>query len=237
MMNLFTVRHAHSLGQVRLSAYAELGDCKLPLTVFGTEQAAITGERFERIAEEFGINSFDTVSSTCLRADQTEQEIAQVLGPARLGTRLTDPRLDKQKFGKFDGLFSADERAAKVPDEFAAYKVQLLQRGEYDTRPPDGESIADVAEKTAQLVVEISNRENVIFVTHGLHALCIEQKLLGLPKGWVLQNADTVENCRITHFQGDVKHGFRKIAVHAGPSRPDFEPEIAAAKFAPAYTG
>ncbi|MCD8497535.1 MAG: histidine phosphatase family protein [Alphaproteobacteria bacterium] len=198
---IYAVRHAQSLGQVDRSAYLSPGDQLIPLTDLGHEQADETGlilsQKFAAAAAEEG-RPIVILHSTCKRATQTAEGILKSFAGAQIAA---DERLDKQKFGLFNGLFSTDERRAADPEAYARYELDLKNLGPFYTRPPQGESISDVFDRTASLLQEIKDKPAIyILVTHGLPYLCAQAYTDGHDENWILEREDTIKNCQITNL-------------------------------------
>ncbi|HRQ61173.1 MAG TPA: histidine phosphatase family protein [Alphaproteobacteria bacterium] len=198
--DLYAVRHAQSVGQVNRSAYISPGDQLIPLTDLGHQQAHDKG--VELSAKFAGAAKDGTpvtiLHSTCTRATQTAEGIFSSFAGA---TIQADARLDKQKFGLFNGQFSDAEREAANPEAYARYKADLAAFGPFYVRPPEGESIADVYARNAELVREIENKPGIyILVTHGLPHLCIQAFTSGHNEAWILEREDTIKNCETTHI-------------------------------------
>ena len=100
-------------------------------------------------------------SSDLLRARQTAEIIARVTGEQ---VRL-DPRLREVYLGEWEGrLFS--EIRARYPAE-----IQERELHPVDSRPPGGETLAELWQRVRQVVAEIAARhpgEEVVLVSHGL---------------------------------------------------------------------
>lgn len=197
--DIYVVRHGQSVGQLDRSAYINPGEQCMPLTALGHEQARATGitlsQEFTAAAKEGPVT---ILHSTCARATQTAHGI---LGSFAGATIAADERLDKQKFGLFNGLFSKEERQEKHPEAYEQYKADKAAFGPFYVRPPEGESIADVYNRTATLIEEIKNKPGTyILVTHGLPHLCIQAYTSGHNEDWILEREDTVKNCEIAHI-------------------------------------
>lgn len=198
--DLYLVRHAQSVGQVDRSAYLSPGDQLIPLTSLGRGQAKEAGIllslKFAGAVDN--TTPITIIHSTCTRATQTAEGILSSFAGA---TIQADARLDKQKFGLFNGQFSNAERQAANPGPYAQYQADLAAYGPFYARPPEGESIADVFARTAELVREIETKPGrYIIVTHGLPYLCVQAFTGGHNEAWVLEREDTIGNCEIAHI-------------------------------------
>jgi broad specificity phosphatase PhoE len=138
-----------------------------PLNATGLAQA-------RALAEELSRASFDALyGSDLLRARQTAEIIA-----ARLELPvLFDPRLREVNLGTWEGLLG-EEVARDFPLELAERRANPAHQ-----RPPDGETVAEVAKRMRAALGDIASARpvgNVIVVTHGVTlatALCIAHDL------------------------------------------------------------
>lgn len=117
--HLFVTRHGQSQGQLDINQYRICGDDNIPLTALGHEQAFHAGE----LLREFNIRVSSLFHSTSLRAQQTGEDIAISL-PFDVPI-IPDARIDKQRFGEFDGYFSDQERQQACPEGFEKYQEDL----------------------------------------------------------------------------------------------------------------
>lgn len=214
--SLYIVRHGESLGQLDPANYARIGDHNLPLTETGHAQAQKAGALLSKFtaANDRGDKPLRVYFSTCVRAEQTAQNIRQALeNNGRYIITEPDRRLDKQQFGLFDGLFTGAERREKYPVEYEDYKTQLAAIGPFYARPPGGQSINDISDQSEDFLADIiDDPAPAIIVTHGLNALCIERLLLGHDENWVLERADTVSNCAVRRITPQ-QNGFAAQSV------------------------
>lgn len=216
---LLTLRHGESLGQRNIAAYKELGDHAIPITRLGIRQSIAAANIIGRLSFAAKFNSLQIISSTGERAETT----AEILYDVLIGTRkdlalLKDGRLDKQKFGRFDGFFSDEERARSVPADYQTYLREEAPKGKFFARPPKGESIADVQDRMEECLAELmKNPKPTIIVTHGTNTLCIDNILLGLGEEWVLDNIDKRPNCSVHLITGSAEGGFKKTILAQKP--------------------
>lgn len=205
--DVYLVRHAQSVGQVDRSAYLNPGDQFIPLTDLGHEQAFAAGITLSRKFLEAAQDAAPVtiLHSTCTRATQTAEGILKAFaGGASIQA---DERLDKQKFGLFNGLFSTEERREADPAAYAQYEANLAEFGPFYARPPQGESIADVFSRATELIREIEEKPGrYIIVTHGLPYLCIQAFTGGQNENWILEREDTIRNCEIAHIPPQTTH-------------------------------
>jgi len=145
MSRIILVRHARTAWNVIGKAQ---GHVDIPLDEVGEAQAKALGQRFATIQVE------RIVSSDLRRCLQT----AEAIGQARGITPEADPRLRERSFGEWEGSLYDEvrERIAQDP------------AGREHARPPGGESMADVWERTAPFIQELLGRsEDTVVVTHG----------------------------------------------------------------------
>lgn len=165
MTQLTLVRHGQTDWNL---ARRYQGQKDIPLNNEGIKQAQL-------LAVQLAQESFNVIYSSDLqRALQT----AQILHQERDIPLLTDIRLREICFGEWEGeVFS--EMFAKYPDRFA------LSRG--DPRivmAPGGESVAQVAARTASFADEICTlypSGRVLIVTHGMALATLVCQANGVP--------------------------------------------------------
>lgn len=207
---LFVLRHGESRGQKDLSLYKELGDERIPLTPTGYKQSRNAGLTLSNLLKPFSHKQPIILTSTGERSLITGVSIMHAM--IRQGFTMSfipDTRLDKQKFGKFDGLFTDDERRYKWPKRYAEFKKQEQTDGVFFARPPEGESIADVQNRLQGFLQEIPfDNSPRIIVTHGTNTLCIENILMNRGEEWLLSNLDKRKNCAVRMLVGNFKDGF-----------------------------
>jgi broad specificity phosphatase PhoE len=147
------------------TAALEIPDHLIPLTDEGERQAAATGDGLGR---DFG--RFDYVfHSPWLRTTQTAELIERRL-PERAKMRRS-VFLTEQTFGELDSALWPREM-----DRYLAARRRFEMRreiaGRFYSRPPDGESWADVCLRTHQFLGSIFRPETrdakVLVVTHGV---------------------------------------------------------------------
>ena len=114
------------------------------------------------------------VASDLVRAAETGERVARAGGiPLTL-----DDRLREIHAGAWQGMRGVDVRA-QYPDE-----MDKLLRGEDFRRGGDGESVADVAARTAAALAEVTERlepgECAVLATHGVAGRAIVADLVGL---------------------------------------------------------
>jgi|GEM_PF-6688728 len=215
---VFVLRHGESLGQKNPAAYEALGDDALPITRHGVSQSIAAGKLLGRLCRLSGFENVDIRTSTGERSGTTAQIIFEIMDTTQLHLSLReDRRLDKQKFGAFDGYFTSAARRQNAPEAFAQYEAFEKPKGDFHARPPGGESIADVQARVERVIDEIiANPVPTILVTHGTNALCIENILMKRGESWVLASQDQRPNCSI-HMLAGKPGAMRHIAVADDP--------------------
>jgi probable phosphoglycerate mutase len=149
--------------------FAGVGDP--PLTELGEEQARRAAERLSA-DERFG--PIDVILSSPLRRTLAT---AGAVGRATGLEVLPEPGFRELDFGRFEGLSFA-EAHERFPAELSAFL------GSVDVPPPDGESLAALAERVtaaADAVLERHPRQTVLVVTHVTPIKTLVCRGLGAP--------------------------------------------------------
>jgi 2,3-bisphosphoglycerate-dependent phosphoglycerate mutase len=213
---MFVLRHAESLGQKKQRVYKTLGDGNIPLTPHGVRQAEAAGVILAHIIEQSNLRHPQLISSTGHRSTRTTVEIFNQL-PRDTYINF-DSRLDKQKFGDFDGLFTSEERMAKCPDTFPLFKKDKEERGIFYARPPNGESIEDVQMRMRPFFAErAAQKSPTIAITHGTNALCLEDIPLDRGVKWIVDRLDTRPNCAIRMITRDKDGAYSASTICTDP--------------------
>lgn len=209
LKEIFVIRHGQSEGQLNYRLYKEIGDDQLSLTPLGHKQATAAGIALNNHLE----GEIEIDHSSSLRATQTAQNVSK--GITGIAFQVAaNQKVDKQKFGDFDGHFSDQERQAASPQGYAAYSQQLKDVGCLAATPPNGESTLDVIRRVSNYLQEASQSDATkVVVTHGLVALSIEKLLLEKGDKWLIENQDTTENCSILHLYQDENGTFQKQII------------------------
>ncbi|MBN1429271.1 MAG: histidine phosphatase family protein [Anaerolineae bacterium] len=144
------------------------GQADQPLNEQGRSQA-------RQLAEHLAGQTFEAIYSSDLhRAYETASLLA---GGTGLGVQL-EPRLREINQGKWEGMLVGDI-AATYPTEW-----EMLQRDPIHTRPPGGETAAELANRIWAAVDEIAQRHidgPVLIVSHGLALAAVLCRARRLP--------------------------------------------------------
>ncbi len=152
MTQLYLVRHAQTDWNVE-GRYQ--GQVDLPLNAAGRAQAA-------KLSQELSALAFTAAySSDLTRARETAEILA---APRGLRVQL-DPRLREISLGVWEGQL-ATEIVSRYPAEWAE-----RQRDPLNARAPGGETVAEVARRTAEAATAIAQAHPaglVLVVSHGV---------------------------------------------------------------------
>jgi broad specificity phosphatase PhoE len=164
-MELILIRH----GQTEWNATGRWqGQADPPLNEMGRAQAS-------RTALELRDQKIEAlISSDLLRAQQT----AQIIGAALNMDVQLEPRLREVHLGDWQGLYSEDIRA-RWPERMQQWIETPLA-----TTPPNGESIAQLAERVLAAVNDLARRyaqQRVGIVAHELPIAIIVTQSQGIP--------------------------------------------------------
>lgn len=165
---LFIIRH----GETDWNAEKRYqGQADIPINDRGRAQAKRNGETLKTLGLD--LNTLDFVASPLVRARETMEICRAALGLDRDGYRL-DPLLKELSYGAWQGMLQSD-LPTQDPEG-----LEARNQDPYHWRPKNGESYADLVERTRGWL-ETVNGDSII-VTHGgilrsLHAL-----LLGVPE-------------------------------------------------------
>jgi alpha-ribazole phosphatase len=162
---LVLVRHGETVWNRdrRIQGHTDIG-----LSEEGHEQA-------RRVASRLAREPIRAIYTSDLsRACQTARPVAKTLGlPVNMS-----PLLREVGFGAWEGLTVA-EVEARWPEEYAAWRQDSVSY-----RPPDGEQIEELQERTLACVAEILTAhpgESVVVVGHGGSVKAILCGLMGFP--------------------------------------------------------
>ena len=164
-MKLILIRH----GQTEWNATGRWqGQADPPLNDVGHEQA-------QRTAQELRTQQIEVlISSDLKRAHETAESIATVL---QLEVQL-EPRLREVNLGDWQGLYSTEIRA-RWPVE-----VEQWHNAPLSVRPPQGETIAELADRVLEAADDIARRypqQRVGIVAHELPIAVITTHAAGIP--------------------------------------------------------
>ena len=195
---LIFIRHAQSEGQINPSLYKTKGDQHLDLTETGQKQSIAAGKTLKKLFHDASWPKPAITAANATRTRATSQALRDILGTNHV---TINPLLDKQNFGLFDGLLTAQELKDTLPDLYEAYRQNLQTDGPLHVRPPQGESIADVIERVSTFLRDISHEKSpIIACTHGMQILCAEKLLTRKSDAWLLEHQDSVPNVALTIF-------------------------------------
>ena len=160
MTYLWLVRHGQTDWNVQGRWQGQTPDAP-PLNAAGLAQAQTLAEQLADQAARDGIAFAALYSSDLLRARQTAEVIARRLGlPVRLDARLREAHL-----GAWEGMLG-DEVALRYVAE-----LDERRRDPVHSRPPQGESVYEVAARVGQAFDAIAHAhpdQHVVVVSHGL---------------------------------------------------------------------
>lgn len=156
MSTLYLLRHGQSQWNLenRFTGWTDV-----PLTERGRADAALAGKALSGITFDIGF------TSRLIRANQTLDVILDTIEQTDLEV-IYDSALNERHYGDLQGLNKA-ETAEKHGEE----QVQLWRRS-YDTRPPNGESMADCEHRTLPFFLQyvmphLADGKTVILTAHG----------------------------------------------------------------------
>ncbi len=160
MTYLWLVRHGQTDWNVQGRWQGQTPDAP-PLNAAGLAQAEAVAEQLAAQASQDGLAFAAIYSSDLLRARQTAEIIARRLGlPVQLDARLREVHL-----GVWEGMLG-DEVALRYVAE-----LEARRRDPVHSRPPQGESVYEVAARVGQTFDAIARAhpdQHVIVVSHGL---------------------------------------------------------------------
>lgn len=186
-MQIILLRHAQSLGNVDELAYTRIPDHALPLTSLGEEQAHAAGPLVRTL---LGPNPVAVYVSPYVRTVRT----FELLGIGDVVERtVPEPRLREQDWGNLQD-----------PVEQEIQKQKRHEFGHFFYRLAHGESGADVDDRVASFLSELSQRvaddpthpDTALVVTHGLtmRLLCRRMFAWSIPLFESLSNPDCCDH-------------------------------------------
>jgi 2,3-bisphosphoglycerate-dependent phosphoglycerate mutase len=155
MSTLLLLRHGQSQWNLenRFTGWSDV-----PLTERGRADAVLVGSALKGF-------SFDTAwSSRLQRANDTLSILLTEMGATLSFER--DSALNERHYGDLQGL-----NKAEIAEQYGQEQVQLWRRN-YDTRPPNGESMADCERRTLPFFMQyifpsLAQGNNMIIAAHG----------------------------------------------------------------------
>jgi len=157
MTHLWLVRHGQTDWNAQGRWQGQTPDAP-PLNATGLAQAQAVAEQ---LAVQDGLTFAAIYSSDLLRARQTAEAIAQRLGlPIHLDSRLREVHL-----GVWEGMLGEDVALRYVAE------LDERRRDPVYSRPPQGESVYEVAARVGQAFDAIARAhpdQHVVVVSHGL---------------------------------------------------------------------
>lgn len=184
---LFLVRHGQTLTnkEGRFCGHAET-----QLTALGEEQARALGRRL----------AGDPLDA-CYTSDYGRAILtAALIAGERLLTARVDPDLRELHYGAWE-LERESEMRRRFPAEH-----RLMREEDPAWRPPGGETVGEVRERTRRAfdrIVKAHAGQRVLVVSHGTALNCLLSSLLGMPESHVFRI--DVANCGLTEV--DVRGG------------------------------
>ncbi len=155
------------------------GDVDVELTPHGEEEARLAGEKLEGI--HFGL----AFTSALTRAQHTLNIILGEIGQPDLEV-VRDKALNERNYGDLQGL-NKTETALKFGEE----QVHLWRRS-YNVRPPNGESLADTANRVIpyyknRIEPLVASGDDVLIVAHGNSLRALMMYLENLDSGSIAE--------------------------------------------------
>lgn len=137
------------------------GFTDIPISEQGEKDAQVVGEKLRSARLHFD----RAYTSWLLRAWQTLDIVLDIIAQKDLPTT-KHPFLNERHYGDLQGRLHGD-MAAEYGDE----QVQIWRRS-YDVRPPNGESLKDVVQRTLyyledEILPRVRAGENVLVCAHG----------------------------------------------------------------------
>jgi 2,3-bisphosphoglycerate-dependent phosphoglycerate mutase len=171
MSTLILIRHGQSQWNLenRFTGWTDV-----PLTERGAADAALTGKALKgKFTPDLAF------TSRLKRANDTLAAVLKAMGQS-VPTEY-DSALNERHYGDLQGL-----NKAETADKYGEDQVKLWRRS-YDTRPPNGESMADCEQRTLPffkqyVLPHLQAGKNVIIAAHGNSLRPIMKLLEGLDK-------------------------------------------------------
>ncbi|KAL7575971.1 hypothetical protein ACA910_000760 [Epithemia clementina (nom. ined.)] len=234
---LILIRHGQSMGNIDETLYSTTPDNAIPLTDLGWQQAQAAGKRLRQIIGESDDVHF--IVSPYVRAVETFHGVASAWSdPDKECSHLTDP-LERRKawYGKLveKGLSWAEDPRIREQDFGNLQNPALIlkakkernQFGAFYYRFPDGESAADVFDRTSTFLdslwrtFDVHPSRNFVLVTHGIsiRVLLARYFRYTVDQFHLLSNPRNCEMIVLTHnghgrLQMAGRHELETINVH-----------------------
>ena len=206
---LILVRHGQSASNVafpeadahgRLESGLTGRDTDVELTELGIEQATAVGRWLAALPED--LRPQVVITSPYLRARETWRVAAEASG-LDFPPPTTDDRLVDRLLGDLEMM----TRAA-VADRFPDEASRRRAAGEYDYRPPQGESFADIEVRLGSFLDDLNrdhDGERVVVVAHDAVVLMMRAVIEKLDWDQILAveaESGNVRNASISRFDG-----------------------------------
>ena len=150
-------------------------------------------------------------NSPYIRARQTADELAAVLGP-RVTSRRENVLLSEQQFGLFDGV-PDDEIPKRFPDQWQHYDLLSRFHGRFWAKVPMGESRFDVARRINQFFSlphrdkDHDDIDDVVIVSHGVTIRAFVMMWCHKSPEWFEEERNP-NNCAIRLIDDDGDQGY-----------------------------
>ena len=220
-MRIYLIRHGESQGNEDASLYGEMADHAIPLSDAGHEQARGAGAALRDYLDErkkwpasdakaLGYH-LRLWNSPYIRARQTADELASILGP-RVTSRRENVLLSEQQFGLFDGV-PDDEIPKRYPDQWKHYDLLSRFHGRFWAKMPMGESRFDVARRVHQMFftlhrdLDLNRIEDLVVVSHGVTIRAFIMMWCHEPPEW-FEEEPNPKNCAIRLIDDDGDQGY-----------------------------
>jgi broad specificity phosphatase PhoE len=205
---LILIRHGQSASNVAFPAADAKGlldsgltgrDADVELTELGRKQAAAVGEWLAALPA--GLRPEVVITSPYLRARETWRLAAEASGLS-FPPPVTDDRLVDRLLGDLEMMTRA-AIARRYPDE----ERRRAEAGEYEYRPPAGESFADIEVRLGSFLDDLHRAyagRRVVVVAHDAVVLMMRAVIEQLSWDDVVRvsTGNSVRNASITRFDG-----------------------------------
>lgn len=176
MPRLALVRHGQSIwnAQNRFTGWVDV-----PLSARGEQEARRAGQRLRGAGVGWSV-AYSSVLRRAVRTGEIAMEVAGIDVPV-----IRDPALNERHYGDLQGL---DKQ--RTAEQYGHEQVHLWRRS-YDVPPPNGESLADTAQRTLPffqraILGDVRNGNDVLVFAHGNSNRSIAMQLDGLSEDEVV---------------------------------------------------